>query len=355
MPATYISAGKVELNALREMSARLGSNPLLVQASSGNTSVKIDDVLWIKASGKWLIQAEDDDFLVPVRLTEARTCLADRTAIPETTTKSSTGLFASIETAMHAALPYRVVIHVHSVSAISWAVREDAARQLRDRLSGLSWQFIPYTASGIPLAQEIDHALSCFPQTNVFVLGNHGLVVCEDSCASAEELLVEVERHLAIEPRAAPGPDYVRLRPALDGSTWVFPQSEEIHVLGTDPIARRILSEGVLYPCQAIFLPETTQTLAPFVSPKQEACAARRELLRINDHGVLINERITRAEQEMLLGLANVIQRIDAFAPLRYLTDSEVRNVLNGGGDSYYSRGQMGDRQRISRPRSPKP
>ena len=35
-------------------SARVGNNPLLVQAGSGNTSIKLDGVLWIKASGKWL-------------------------------------------------------------------------------------------------------------------------------------------------------------------------------------------------------------------------------------------------------------------------------------------------------------
>jgi hypothetical protein len=37
----------------------------------------------------------------------------------------------------------------------------------------------------------------------------------------------------------------------------------------------------------------------------------------------------------MLAGLANVVQRIDASAPLRYLTSSEVSDVLNGGAESY--------------------
>jgi rhamnose utilization protein RhaD (predicted bifunctional aldolase and dehydrogenase) len=111
-----------ERNALRELSARLGGNPLLVQASGGNTSMKIDNALWIKASGKWLIHAEEDDFLVSVNLAEAKRCLRENTPIAETQTKSPGSLCASIETAMHVVLPHKVVVHVHSVNTIAWAV-----------------------------------------------------------------------------------------------------------------------------------------------------------------------------------------------------------------------------------------
>src|SRR5256885_4911447 len=64
----------------------------------------------------------------------------------------------SIETAMHAVLRHRVVIHVHSINAIAWAIRVDGPGQLRERLAGLHWQWIPYTASGIPLARQIEKA-----------------------------------------------------------------------------------------------------------------------------------------------------------------------------------------------------
>ena len=99
-----------ELRPLRELSARLGANPLLVQASTGNTSVKVNEVLWIKASGKWLAQAEQDDFLVPVELGAARAGICG---------SLSGGRSASIETAMHAVLPRTVVIKVHSVNVFA--------------------------------------------------------------------------------------------------------------------------------------------------------------------------------------------------------------------------------------------
>ena len=51
------ATNQAELSSLRELSARIGSNPLLTQASTGNSSIKLDGVLWIKASGKWMADA----------------------------------------------------------------------------------------------------------------------------------------------------------------------------------------------------------------------------------------------------------------------------------------------------------
>jgi rhamnose utilization protein RhaD (predicted bifunctional aldolase and dehydrogenase) len=48
------------LDDLRRMSARVGANILLVQGAGGNSSVKRDDVLWVKASGRWLSEAKGE-------------------------------------------------------------------------------------------------------------------------------------------------------------------------------------------------------------------------------------------------------------------------------------------------------
>jgi rhamnose utilization protein RhaD (predicted bifunctional aldolase and dehydrogenase) len=43
----------VEIKPVRELSARIGSDPLLTQASTGNSSMKLDGAFWIKVSGRW--------------------------------------------------------------------------------------------------------------------------------------------------------------------------------------------------------------------------------------------------------------------------------------------------------------
>src|SRR5262245_29135070 len=137
------------LEPVQALASRVGRDPLLAQASTGNISIKLDGMLWVKASGKWMARADHDDFLIPLHLGEVCDCLGRAENPAEHFARTS------IETSMHAVLPHRVVLHVHSINAIAWAVRVDARAQLAERLAGLRWQWIPYVHSGLPLAGEI--------------------------------------------------------------------------------------------------------------------------------------------------------------------------------------------------------
>jgi rhamnose utilization protein RhaD (predicted bifunctional aldolase and dehydrogenase) len=325
-----------EIQALIDVSARLGRDPLLVQAGSGNTSLKIDGVLWIKASGKWLAHAAQEEILVPVDLVEIRSCIQRKTDFgAQYTSPSGRRLVPSIETAMHAVVPRAATLHVHSVNTIAWAVREDGPAHLADRLAGLRWQWIPYVGSGLPLAREVEKTFSHSPETEILVLGNHGLVVCGEDARAAEELLSQVEKRLAIEPRRAPAPDRALLQRIARGSGWHLPDLEAVHALSTDAICRTILVEGILYPCQAIFLGPSTPVLDSSL-PVSEAIeryecrnGARPRFFLVEGSGVIVSESMTRAEREMLLGLAEVVRRIDVEANIRYLSQAELTGVLN--------------------------
>ena len=124
--------GRTELRPLIELTQLVGSDPLLTQASTGNSSVKLDGVLWIKASGRWMADALRDDIFIPLDLAEVVTQCLRKGIDP-----AERYPHASLETAMHAAMPHRVVLHVHCVNTIAWAVRSDAPQQLQRRLEGL--------------------------------------------------------------------------------------------------------------------------------------------------------------------------------------------------------------------------
>src|SRR4051794_32735812 len=105
-----------ELTTLIQLSSRIGRNLNLIQAGGGNTSLKDGETLWIKASGKWLVNAEHDDMFVPVPFSDIlRSLSTGDERFPEYSTRSGTLLRPSVETTMHAVLPHRVVVHVHSV------------------------------------------------------------------------------------------------------------------------------------------------------------------------------------------------------------------------------------------------
>ena len=334
-PKLFSTRQERELASLRDLSARLGSDPLLVQASNGNTSIKLDGILWIKASGKWLAHAMQEEMLVPLELAEVKESIRTGAEIASRYAQKDE-LRPSIETAMHALLRHRVVIHVHSVNTIAWAIRLDAPDQLKERLAGLHWQWVPYAASGVPLAQEIEKAVARAPETDVLILGNHGLVVCGQDCHTAEKLLREVERRLAIVPRRFPKPDATVLALIARFSKWQFPDVGSLHALGTDAVSRKILKGGVIYPCQAIFLGQTTPLVPPAVviSKSTESLndkGGTPPFVAVERSGVMLNEKITSAARANLIGLAQVTLRTDESARLRYLNEAEVADVLSKG------------------------
>ena len=316
-------ASQLELKRLLELTARMGNDPLLTQASTGNTSIKLDGVLWIKASGKWMANALHDDILLPLNWKDVTECL-DKGMDPA-------GKFpnASIETAMHAVLRHRVVVHLHSVNTIAWAVRKDARAQLQTRLQGLPWQWIPYVASGVPLSRELAQVQATYPGTNLFILGNHGLVIGGEDAKQVEELLADVERRLDIPPRGAPPADYSALAEICADPRWKLPDDDVVHMLGTDAVSQSILAEGLLYPCQAILSGSGTADLFRAIPyPDHGETEYRdRPFLMLAGRGVVMNRAARPAEVAMISGLARVVQRLSPSAPVRYLTEAEIAGI----------------------------
>jgi rhamnose utilization protein RhaD (predicted bifunctional aldolase and dehydrogenase) len=338
---TLSVASATELDSLRVLSERLGSDQLLVQAGTGNTSMKRDGMLWIKASGTWLAHAVEDEIFIPVNLDQTRAKIA-RGVDPagQTVIVGHKSLGTSVETAMHAVLPYRVVLHVHSVNTIAWAVREDGPQRLAELFSDLPWKWIPYVSSGIPLAHSVWQALEDSPGTRILILANHGLVICGDDCDTAEALLREVERRVAITPRRSAEPDWALLTRLAASGKWRVPPSIPIHYMATDPVARRVVSNGIMYPCQAIFLSTQARVLSADVTAEQLA-SVDEPFVMIAGVGTLARQRRNPTESATLAGLALVLQRIPEAAPLRYLNRREVGDLLCA--DVYHYRERVED------------
>lgn len=323
-----------ELNELLSFSAQIGRDPLLTQGFAGNTSIKVDGRLWIKASGKWLANALQEDIFLPLDLCQIRSSTHQQRATATTVTNlSGEELTPSIETAMHAILPQRVVVHVHSVNTLARAVRADAQEHLACQLRGLRWHWVPYVRSGLPLAREIERVAARSSGFDILVLGNHGLVICGDDCRSVEFLLKQVEVRMGLIPRRAPQYDRGSLLGFVDGSNWQLPEHTRLHSLATDEVSRGILANGSLYPCQALILGGAEAWRSFYsglyceASRNREHGSCNRPFLVVKDKGVLLSNKITSTELEMLIGLAEVVQRIEQTAPIRYLIKAECEEV----------------------------
>ncbi len=330
-----------ELAELIELSARVGSQSLLVQGSTGNTSIKIGSTLWIKASGKWLANAKREWMFIPVSLTDAERFLSSPLDASHGV-KDGRGLTPSIETAMHLALPHLVVIHLHSVNTIAWAVQSDGASHLHELLNGICWSWIDYAPSGAPLARAIQASLGTSP-SNVFVLANHGLVIAAQTCGEGLAFLRAIEKRVDIEPRAASNANGAILE-RLSRSTDYRPADSEVaHSLGTDSVSADLVAGGILYPCQAMFLGRSSFILSPGCSVGElrsafiEQNGFRPPAILVRGAGVLVAKDLTPVEAETLMGLAQVVRRLAANARIQYLSRRRVDEVLR---TNLYNRAQ---------------
>lgn len=319
----------VELDRLRALSAKVGSDPLLVQAAGGNTSLKDEGVMWIKASGTWLKDAATRDIFVPLDHAAILTALAKDDPACESCTAfvrtdlNSTGLRPSIETTVHALMPQRVVVHVHCVNTIAWAIRADGEQRLAEKLTGFDWAWIPYARPGLPLAGAIQSRMR--EGVNVLVLGNHGLAVAADTVEGAEALLDKVVAALTRPVRTAAKVDRSALEKLSAGTSYRPAVMDETHALATDPLALRRGRHKVFYPDHVVFLGVGVATTFDGNPP----------LVAIPGVGVLIRDDAKPAIEPMGRCLADVMRRVGEDDPLVALTDEDVDRLVNWDAEKY--------------------
>lgn len=335
----------LEFEALLDLSARVGSDPLLVQGAGGNTSIKEGGALWIKASGLWLAHARQRDVMVPVALDPLLDALERHDPATEKAQdfviaeRNPLGLRPSIETTVHALMPQRVVVHVHCVETIATAVQTNGAAIAAERLAGYGHVFVPYARPGLPLARAIAERVQ--DNTAVLVLGNHGLVVAADSVTDAAMLLTDITRRLTVQGRPTPTADLAALSRLAVDSGYRLPEDAGLHAVAADLDSCRLAAGGSLYPDHVIFLGKGVVVAAPgetALSIEEKRRAAGESLpplLLFPGKGVLVQKVMSAGAFAMARCLADVTARIPADARLRYLSEAENAELLGWDAEKY--------------------
>ncbi|HET6212871.1 MAG TPA: class II aldolase/adducin family protein, partial [Micromonosporaceae bacterium] len=210
----------------------LGAQPALVLHGGGNTSVKttVDDpvggpveVLYVKGSGWDLATIERAGFTA-LRMDRLRGLLhldrlSDSAMMNELRCArlDASAPDPSVESLLHALLPYPAVQHSHADALIALTNQPDGARLVREAL-GDGVLIVPYVMPGFDLAKECTRLIPAdlSPSTRGIVLLNHGLFTFGGSTQEAYrthlELIGAVERFLGPASPVASG-----ARPAFAG------------------------------------------------------------------------------------------------------------------------------------------
>jgi rhamnose utilization protein RhaD (predicted bifunctional aldolase and dehydrogenase)/NAD(P)-dependent dehydrogenase (short-subunit alcohol dehydrogenase family) len=180
------------------LSRYYGSDPELVLAGGGNTSLKIEQLLWVKASGHALatitpegfveMQRPDLEALLGMELEQDRHRREElfKEAIMAARVHPQKGQRPSVEVVFHHLIPRRFVVHTHATLANMLCCAK-GGRELSRKLLGDQVVWIPEVDPGLPLAQTIRDALLDYARKTqrdcprAILMQNHGLIVAGDN------------------------------------------------------------------------------------------------------------------------------------------------------------------------------
>lgn len=336
-----IASIRKELLKISSLTAKIGSNPLLAQGAGGNSSEKIGNICWVKASGKWMLQALEQEIFVPLDTVEVQNAVAvasKDTFDIEISTFVPTELKPSIEATLHAVLNQRVVVHVHSINAIVHSITTNRRKQLVDVLHGLNWRFIPYRRPGLPLTLEVLRE-PFYAKELVLILENHGLVVAADDCNKASRLLEDVENRLKIFPRKAAKVQKFNLK-NITVKGWHLTKINALNELAVDPLSFEIIQKRIFFPDQVVFLGDSI----PAVKNVQELSellrglkisGKRRPCILIENEGSLLRDDIKDVEVETLKAVSEVVMRLEEVSDISSLSRLQIETLMNWDAEKY--------------------
>lgn len=320
----------------------IGANPLLVQGAGGNVSWKEGDTLWVKASGKWLAEADQTDIFVPVDLKHMGKALAASNFDIKPIALTSNGLRPSIETVLHALMPQRIVVHLHAIDALAHLVRSDAKEtmvaKMEPTFSG-EWVMVDYAKPGVALAQAVATALSKCPGACIVLMQNHGVVLGADDMNGIQALLQrfsslfrtlsEVTDELAdvpsVQPKGLTGYDLVSDR--------------VIQSLALMPSRFSLMNSGwALYPDHVVFLGAKPKIFASFEDWASEGAMisdVAEDLIFVEGVGVYARESFSMAKFVQLKCYADVLSRLPHDVELTCLSSDAVDDLLNWDAEKH--------------------
>ncbi len=203
------AAGMSEPELLLYRSNLLGADKRVTNYGGGNTSAKVMqpdpltreqvEVLWVKGSGGDVGTMKLDGFATLYM--EKLRALKEIYRGPEYedemvgylphATFNLNPRAASIDTPLHAYLPYRHVDHMHPDAVIAIAASKNS-RELTQRIFGEEIGWLPWKRPGFELGLWLDKFAREHPEARGCVLESHGLFTWADDAKACYELTLDV-------------------------------------------------------------------------------------------------------------------------------------------------------------------
>jgi ribulose-5-phosphate 4-epimerase/fuculose-1-phosphate aldolase len=170
-----------------ELLTKFGQDFSLAQGLGGNSSVKSKEEMLVKASGKRLGDAQTAGYFYMVGISDGEY---------RETGRAQDGK-PSIEVFLHALLPHKYVLHLHSTKGVALAMLAAQSGDLRREIIDFGITMIDYARPGIALKEAIKSKLTTLKdeaQATTFLMQNHGTLFGANSVDELQEAVVLFEK-----------------------------------------------------------------------------------------------------------------------------------------------------------------
>ena len=274
---------------LVSISRKYGSDRHHIIAGGGNTSVKLGNRMWVKASGVALGSIDPSGFLELDRT--AVLAMLDRTdwsdnreeredqiahvLLDSRIDPPDPSVRPSVESTLHALMPQAFVVHTHGELANGVACsREGKAALSRIELPGnVRAIWIPYVDPGLPLATAFAKAVGAYSKEkgsppNVAFMGKHGILAAGETARETDTLLRTCDKAIHKAMNAKSGGKQPRetkrkkdedlekaiipaLRSLLPEPGWIVRRIEEPQL--DRQLSKKLSQEAALLPDQVVY------------------------------------------------------------------------------------------------------
>ncbi|MFC1684005.1 bifunctional aldolase/short-chain dehydrogenase [Pseudomonadota bacterium] len=285
--------------ALRVYTSRLlGQDSSLVLHGGGNTSVKVretnivgeeEDILYVKGSG-WDLETIEEAGFAPVRMDHLlKLAKLDSLPDPQMVNELKTHMTLasapspSVETILHAILPFKYVDHTHADAVVTITNTADGLERIQ-ALYGDELVIIPYVMPGFDLARLCAErfAAEATDKTIGMVLMNHGIFSFGETAKESYKHMIEL---------VGRAEDYLKAQDA-----WELPVAEEIPSQGPQRTGvaalRRAVADAAGFPV----------ILAVDKAPECLSFANREDIATIAQQGPATPDHVIRTKRLPLLG-----------------------------------------------------
>ncbi len=355
----------MDLTGVVNMSNTYGSDPELVLAGGGNTSVKSESTLWVKGSGTQLATITADGFVAMDR--EKLAAILTKTYPAEDQAREAAytadvmaakcpgeeGKRPSVEVLLHHLFPQTYVLHVHPAMVNGLTCGRDGER-LAKELLGEELLWIGIVRPGYTLARlccdgMADYKARTGKDVDLILMQNHGIFFAgnnlDEISALVSRVMTALESHVSRKPdlhaTGTAADALVERLSQLGGAARFVDASDAIAMAASRetaaPLLKSFTPDHIVY-YGAFPLYTTAKTLEADFAAHTAATGVAPKIVIIEGVGVFTvadTDKNAATAELLLRDAVKIAVYSEAFGGPLHMTDDLVDFILHWEAESY--------------------